>query len=678
MRVVEELERAIHKTETKKYDRTLNENLMDILENFVQSDIVSLFTYNEKERLLELKLHYSRDQKELKILDDKEIVLSMVHPKGCIGKTFLTKRSAIYNHIVSDKDYAEEYDNLYGYKLKSQMLMPILENDMLKGIISISTVIKGALQRYSQKEAALLKATEPYLLHLIGILTDTEVSAGNQYDARQTLEDMTHVHESQTVVNDDSMLLFFSNTVHDIRTPANSLYGFLELLEDKLEDKRLKGFVTNAKESASFINTLTTSILDTAKNRYASALSENRTICPEKSLSDTANTFSAKMLEKKIHYFIYISPNIPKEIKVDSMKLQRILVNLIGNAYKFTPKKKEIHVNITWNASDSRMAVSVKDTGIGIDESSQKKLFQAFSQATDTTHAKYGGTGLGLAISAGYVSDLGGELKVKSKLDEGSEFYFEIPVEIIDPEPKYTPFSDLEKKIVILTDYTDAKYPEFIRRYLVDFGMPKEKIVISDILEEDATHVICFEEKISEEILTLAKLNTFKLLLVEQSLFSLLHHAEMSSFQMTSKNVYNGDAIYSTVYSGSKLKVLIVDDNKINLSLLEAMLETSYIEVALCEDAKAALKKLKKASKNNQSYDIIYLDKHMPTLSGTELLRDFRAYEKKHNLKPIYAVSISGDPYIPEEEKELFDTFVCKPFKKEEVRDVISIQRSKT
>ena len=301
----------------------------------------------------------------------------------------------------------------------------------------------------------------------------------------------------------------------------------------------------------------------------------------------------------------------------------------------------------------------------------QKKLFKAFAQATDDTHEKYGGTGLGLAISAGYVADLGGELKLKSKLDVGSEFYFEIPVEVVDAEPKYAPFYNLEKKIVILTEYTEAKYPAFIRKYLIDFGMPEEKIVIANTHDENATHVICFEEKITEEIIALGNSNKIKLLLVEQVLFSLLKQKEISTLPITSKNVYNADAIYSTVYSGHKTKVLIVDDNKINISLLEAMLETSYVDVTICEDAKEALKILKKASKNNSSYDIIYLDKHMPVISGTEMLTEFRAYEKKHDLKPIYAVSISGDPEVSEEEKEIMDAFVTKPFKKEEVRKVI-------
>jgi len=670
MKIIEELKKVIESTQSEKCDSALNQKLTYLIENFIQSDIVTLFVYDEETKYLYQKLYYNRETNDLKYIDNT-IALSMVNPQGCIGKVFLTKAPAIYNYIVSDRDYVESYDNIHGHRLKSQMLLPVIENDVLRGIVCMSTVIHGKLQRYTNKELALLQSAEPYFMHIINKLTlstglTDDVSIDPSLD-----EDMTQKVKQQTVVNDDSMLLFLSNTVHDIRTPANSLYGFLELLEDKLEDKRLKEFVTNAKESASFINTLTTSILDTAKNRYESTLSELKVVCPEKFLSDIANTFSAKILEKQIHYFIYISPNIPKEIKVDTIKLQRVLVNLIGNAYKFTPVKEEIYVTMNWNAPDTKIELSVRDTGIGIEKKDQEKLFKAFSQATDKTQEKYGGTGLGLAISAGYVSDLGGELKLKSEFDVGSEFYFDIPVEVVDKAPKYMPFYNFDKKIVILTDYIDAKYPSFIRQYLVDFGMPEEKIVISNTIEKETTHVICFEEKISSKILNDAKNNFFKLLLIEQSLFSLLHKNEMNHFKITSKNVYNGEAIHSTVYSGNKVRVLIVDDNKINISLLEAMLEVSYVDVSSCDDAQKAMQMLKSASEKNQPYDVLYLDKHMPGISGTEMLQKLRSYEEKHHLKPIYAVSISGDPDISDNERELFDALVTKPFNKQEVRGII-------
>jgi signal transduction histidine kinase/CheY-like chemotaxis protein len=667
--MVEELKEIVSNSEISKDINLFNDKLKYLLNTLIQSDLASLFVYDSKTHNLNLKLFYNRQEGTLENLSGNDKSLSMVNPQGCIGKAFLTKSSAIHNYITSDKDYLQSYDNELNYKLKSQLIYPLMDNDELIGIFRLSTTINSTLKKYTSKEIAFVNAAAPYLVKIIKNIISHKNIDINDFPDKSNIVDI----KEETSIDDNNMLLFLSNTVHDIRTPANSLYGFLELLENQIEDKRLKEFVINAKESASFINTLTDSILETAKSRYQSTLTNEVAVCPIKFLSGIANTFSAKMLEKKIHYFIFIDPNIPKEIKVDTLKLKRILTNLIGNAYKFTPIKNQINLQILWDESNSRIKFSVKDTGIGIEEKDQKKLFKAFSQARDDINHKYGGTGLGLAISAGYVSEMGGELKLKSRPDEGSEFYFDIPVEVIDNSPSYEKFYDLEKKILILTDYTQAKYPRFIQNYLMALGMPKEKIVISDTIEDDFTHVICFEEKITSDILEAGTSKQFKLLLIEQKLFSLLNKKEVHNIHMTSKNIYNADAIYSTVFSGKKLKVLIVDDNKINVTLLESMLAGEYLDISTSLDGEEALKTLKENAKEGNSFDIIYLDKHMEGMSGSELLHKYRKFEGKHALKPIFGVSISGDPEIDEEEKKLYDAFVHKPFGKNDVQEVISL-----
>lgn len=671
--MVEELKEIVIDSEQSKDINLFNEKIQYLLKNLIQSDLVSLFVFDHKTQNLNLKLFYDRKNDTLESINNNDRCLSMVNPQGCIGKVFLTKTSSIHNYISSDKEYLQSYDNELNHKLKSQLIYPIMDNNELLGIFRLSTTINGVLKKYTSKELALVNSALPYLVSIIKNI----ISEKNSNSELQTsnLKDINSILETKKEINidDDSMLLFLSNTVHDIRTPANSLYGFLDLLEDQIEDKRLKEFVINAKESASFINTLTNSILETAKNRYQSTLRNEVAVCPIKFLSGIANTFSAKMLEKKIHYFIFIDPKIPKEIKIDTLKLKRILINLIGNAYKFTPIKNQINLQILWDESTSRIKFFVKDTGIGIEEKDQKKLFKAFSQARDDINYTYGGSGLGLAISAGYVAEMGGELKLKSRIDEGSEFYFDIPVEIIDASPSYEKFYNLEKKILILTDYTQAKYPKFIQSYLMVLGMPKEKIVISDKLEDGTTHVICFEEKITSDILEAGASKQFKLVLIEQKLFSLLNKQEVKNINMTSKNIYNADAIYSTVFSGKKLKVLIVDDNKINVTLLESMLAGEYLDISTFLDADEALKSLKESAKEGRRFDIIYLDKHMKGMSGTELLHKYRKFEGKHALKPIFAVSISGDPEVEAEEKILYNAFVHKPFSKHDVQEVISV-----
>ncbi len=658
-------------SEVQKESNLLNEKFQSLSDNFILSDLISLYLYDKKKQQLVLKFSYDREEDKFQNISNGDVFLLMIEPKGCIGKVFLTKSAEIYNYITSDKEYFQSYDNELNHKLKSQLIYPIMENNELLGMLRLSLTINSKLKKYTLKEMAEVNVIAPYLVNLLKQIisnSDTE-PVHDSVDNTPLLENETIPAKEEKIINDENLLLFLSNTVHDIRTPANSLYGFLELLEEQIEDRRLKGFVSNAKESASFINTLTDSILETAKNRYKATYIEKEVISSIVFFSSIGNTFSAKMSGKKIDYFIFIDPSIPKEIKVDKFKLKRILVNLIGNAYKFTPVEHQIDFKVLWDKSNQKVMISVKDTGIGIEKEDQEKLFKSFSQVGKNTADKYGGSGLGLAISASYVSDMDSELKLKSKLDEGSEFYFDIPVEVVNSSTSYKAFHNVEKKILILTDYPEANYPKFIEHYLVKLGMPKEKIIISNTLEHNVTHVICFEEKITPSVLNGQKLKLYKLLLIENKLFSLL---DKSEFKVTSKNIYNADALYSIVFSGKKLKVLIVDDNKLNLTLLESMLASEFLDIYTSLDGEEALMDLKKSAKKGDRFDIVYLDKHMNSMSGTQLLEQYRRFETKYMLKPIYAVSITGDPHLSQNEHRLYDAIIAKPFNKHDVQEVIS------
>ncbi len=146
------------------------------------------------------------------------------------------------------------------------------------------------------------------------------------------------------------MLGFLSTTVHDIRTPANTLYGFLELLEEQLDNPRLLKYVLNAKESAQFINELTTSILDRVSGQKERRSGKKEQISPTKFFADIAESFSSNMFGKKISFNIYIDPLLAKEIVVSTLELKRVIMNLIGNAYKFTPSRGIIDFSVRYDS----------------------------------------------------------------------------------------------------------------------------------------------------------------------------------------------------------------------------------------------------------------------------------------------------------------------------------------
>lgn len=660
---IKRFEKMVESLNEVKNSKNLEEKcatVRTLISELTQSDEAIIYTYDKENR-------------QLSSIGMPKIELDMKQPQGCIGKVFLTKKAEIYNYLVSDKDYVASYDNPLGSKLRAKILMPLVEDENLVAIVSVARMTNGNKKPYARVDLEALTAIQSFLLQVARHLCRNHDLPYCVESANRALVKMAQKEEGEFIKKQEELMLYFSNVVHDIRTPANSLHGFLELLEEKIKDQRLKEFVVNAKESAEFINELVTSILESIKHRYISAAKKEEAIATVRFLADLANTFSANMLNKKLYFFIYISPDIPKEIKIDAMKLKRILINLIGNAYKFTPPKGEVWFNALWDASSKTIRFSIKDTGMGIEKEDQKRLFKAFEQAFNS-YEEHGGTGLGLSICAKYVAEMGGELKLKSKVGKGSEFYFEIPVEVVDADPAFKKFYNLKKKIVILTEYTEAKYPKFLRNYLVDFGMPKEKITISTTLDDDATHVICFEEKVSDEIIEAAQEKRLKLLIVEQRPFSLLSKKGVKvpeGIKITSKDTYNGDALHSTVYSGKRIKVLIVDDNKINIQLLVSILEAEYVDITTAMDGKDALGHLYDAVKSGEPFDIVYLDKHLPGISGTELLEKYRAWESRKGIGHIHAVSITGDTDFGAKEKALFDAFVNKPFHKDEVREVL-------
>jgi len=636
----------------------INSIIRELLIDFTQSEFATFLLYDHKKQIL-----YTEKEKN-------SISISMANPQGLLGNAYLAKKVGLYNHIASEKYYLPDVDNPTNSRIKSQLLMPILDKDNLIGIVRLSRSIRYP-NNYTRYDLDLIKSLTPFLVKISLILTGNKDSCMNlKLNNSKMNQEISQIENNSEEKPSDDNILFISNIVHDIRTPANSLYGFLELIETQIEDKRLREYIQNAKDSASFINTLTDSILDKAKGKYTDNESSLEEVNSIKFFSQIANSFSANMFNKKIDYIIYLDPYLPKKIMIDKIKLKRIIINLIGNAYKFTPSGKRIKFYVLFMEESQSIKILIRDYGIGIAKDQQENIFKAFKQAEDDTSEKYGGTGLGLAISAKYVKDMGGKLLLKSKVDEGSEFYFSINVDIISDKASQDPFKLTNKKITILTDKRNQYNVILIIKYLTTLGMPRENIVVSHTFCTDTTHLFCFEHKFNENIVEIVDNKSIELLVIEESLFSLNLD---KSIDIISTNTYYGDIIRSIVLTQKATRVLLADDNKINISLLKAILEDEYCELVSVDDGVKALDTLKNAHIDGKPFDIIFLDKYMPSLTGSEVIREFRMFESRKYLKPIYAISITGDPTLSKEDKILFDLHVTKPFKNIDVKKAFKL-----
>jgi len=595
--------------------------------------------------------------------------ISIEEKRGLLYECFAKKQSVIYNYLSSEKGYVPEIDNPDNIKIKSKIMIPLIEDDKFIGIATAYSSIKK-IKKFTNDDLKIFQAITPFIIESIfKMQKNSENSSLSNTIITQNVDDnLDKLEESKAQTKAPTeMLDYMSNIVHDIRTPANGLLGFLEILEEKIDDSRLKEYVAHAKNSALLINDLTTSILDGVSQKREPLIIEPKTINCVKFFSDIAEIFSANMSKKNINYNIFIDPLLPKEIELDSMKTKRVIMNLIGNASKFTPENGSIEFSLRYKAKEKKLHIFVKDSGIGIAEDKQEEIFKAFTQAENNTKDIYGGTGLGLAICANYVKEMGGKLSIESKLNHGSTFYFDLPMDIKDYAHKFEAIKENNTTVAIFMDKNNTVVANHIARYLVKIGINVDKITAVTQLKQistQTTHLISFQNRLSGDLFGYVKQNRIKHLVVEEEFLS-LDENNLDGAMLISEYTYFGDTLYSFVNERSIPKVLIVEDDQISVMLIKSMLENEYCEIDIAVNGEDGLELLTHALKTGNPYHIVYTDHGMPLLTGGEMLRAYKEIENDSSLQKTICVSVSGEKRDADE--NYYNHFATKPFKKKEI-----------
>jgi len=375
-----------------------------------------------------------------------------------------------------------------------------------------------------------------------------ELAVGIAEEAKVKAENATLTAENAVKAKQQ----FLSNMSHEIRTPMNAIIGFTKvLLKTELSAKQ-KEYLLAIKVSGDALIVLINDILDLAKVDAGKMTFEQTPFKMSASISAMLHLFETKIQEKNLKLVKEYDTNIPDVLVGDPVRLHQIILNLVSNAVKFTAKGK-ITVSVKLLNEDERQATirfSVTDTGIGIPENKIGKIFENFQQASSGTSRLYGGTGLGLAIVKQLVESQGGTIQVKSILDHGSTFSFELSfLKTIDD-------AELESEAIELdTELKNIKV------------LVVEDILLNQLLMKTLLDDFGFERDIAENgkvAIEKLRLNTYDVILMD------LQMPEMNGFEAT-------DYIRNIMNSKIPIMALTADVTTVDLAKCKAVGMNDYI-----------------------------------------------------------------------------------------------------
>jgi CheY-like chemotaxis protein len=443
------------------------------------------------------------------------------------------------------------------------------------------------------------------------------------------------------------------------------------ILDSKLTDEQ-RDYALLANQSGNVLLDTVNQILDLASIESAGLRLKPETVPMIKFLDDIAQLFSSQLANKRLDLVIYIVGEVPRELIFDPVRVRQVFINLITNAIKFT-NKGGVSVNVSWR--NGRLFISVEDSGVGIEEDAQARIFDSFQQADNSSTRAFGGTGLGLSISREVCRAMKGSIKIERSTEAGSIFAFELAVKSATQSLMRRPDYHYEGKVLLLTE----AFP---------LGNWLEETFIAKKVDYQITY---------NQADALAAVNTATLVMVDakfglSSLTKLFEKTNNKNirficlawvgFQLPKHLVGKVEVVYKTITTTRlseifrkriatnsetaelvlPFHILVTDDNSINLSAMTSQLKNAGLTVDIAKNGLEAV-----IACRETHYDLVLMDIQMPEMDGLEATR-LIMLEHQDKSPIIIAVSahVMGE-YVDQAYAAGMADYLCKPIKEKEL-----------
>lgn len=614
------------------------------------------------------------------------------HSSEIVGKT-----SPIIIHDVEEiTTHSEELSAKYNKEIKGF------------DVFTYEAILNGSSQRewtYIRKDGSRilvsLVITPIYdvneeIIGFLGIANDI-TEKRKQFDE---LEKAKILAEQASVAKSE----FLANMSHEIRTPLNGVIGFTDLVLKTNLSETQEQYISIVNQSANSLLGIINDILDFSKIEAGKLELDIDRADLFEIVSQATDIITYQAHSKGLEVLLNVSTHLPRYVYTDNIRLKQIIVNLLGNAVKFTEKGEiELKINALENIDQNHILfrIQVKDTGIGIHPDKLDKIFEAFAQEDGSTTKKYGGTGLGLTISNKLLGLMGSKLQLQSVLGEGSTFYFDVKLKVeYSDEEVWDTVSDI-KNVLIVDDNVNNRM--ILRQMLslhkinsteaengieaikilsernnfdviiMDYHMPymdgletikkiRENFQAKETLQPI---ILLYSSSDDEKILKACEEYKVNYKLVKPIKMNDLYQA------FNNLNVKNGkkntDNVIEQILNITNPVILIAEDNSVNMLLSKTLIKKAIPDVEILE-AKSGLEAIE--IYKNKKPNLVFMDIQMPFMNGYEATQAIRALESNDMRVPIIALTAGNVKGEKEKCLELgMDDFIVKPINQNAIYD---------